>query len=429
MNIVEIIEKKRDKKTLTKEEIDFFIYQYISGNVKDYQASSLLMAIFLNGMNKEECTNLTISMANSGDIIDLSSIKGIKCDKHSTGGVGDKTSLALIPLVSIFTPIAKMSGRGLSHTGGTIDKMDALKMNTSLTMEDFIDEVNTIGCSIIGQTKNIAPADKLLYALRDVTGTVNSIPLIASSIMSKKIAAGSDAIVLDVKIGKGAFMKNLETGRELAKTMIDIGNLAGKKTTAILTGMDEPLGFAIGNSLEVIEAIETLKNNGPKDFEDLVLTIGSHMLFNTNHTNSLDDGKKILKEQIENGNGLKQLKLMVEYQKGNVNLLEDYELFKLSEKVEVTSKISGYIKNIDALKIGEGAMLLGGGRKFKEDIIDLGAGIVLNKKTGDYIEKGEPLFTMYSKKHSNDIKDSLMDAFEFSENITKHPKIIFEALQ
>lgn len=428
MDIIKIIENKRDKKIISKEEINFFVSEYTHGNIQDYQASALLMAIFLNGMNKEECTNLTIAMANSGDIIDLSPIKGMKCDKHSTGGVGDKTSLALIPLVSLFIPVAKMSGRGLSHTGGTIDKMDALKMDTNLKMEDFIKEVNTIGCSIIGQTKNIAPADKLLYALRDVTGTVNSIPLIASSIMSKKIAAGSDAIVLDVKIGNGAFMKTIEDGEKLAKTMIDIGNLAGRKTTAVLTNMDEPLGFTIGNSLEVIEAIETLKNNGPKDFEELVLTIGSHMLFNTKYTSSLEEGKNLIKEQIKNGNGLKQLEKMIEYQKGDINLLQNYSLFNLSDKVEIYSQTSGYIKNINALKIGESAMYLGGGRKHKDDIIDLGAGIVLNKKTGDYVEKNELLFTMYSKKYCNKIKDNIINSFTIEPNFIDKPQIIYKTL-
>lgn len=426
MDIIEIIQKKRDKNKLTKDEIDFFISNYTNGSIKDYQASSLLMAIFLNGMDEEECTNLTLAMANSGDLIDLSKIKGVKCDKHSTGGVGDKTSLALIPLVSLFIPVAKMSGRGLSHTGGTIDKMDAMGMDTSLSMDAFIEEVNTIGGSIIGQTKKIAPADKLLYALRDVTGTVDSIPLIASSIMSKKIAAGSDAIVLDVKIGSGAFMKNIQDGETLAKTMVDIGNLAGRKTTAVLTNMEEPLGFAVGNSLEVIEAINTLKNNGPKDFEELVLTLGSHMLFNTNFTKSLNEGKKLLKEQIENGNGLKQLEKIVRYQKGNEKCLYDYNNFPLSEKIEVTSTSTGYIKSIDALMIGESAMHLGGGRQFKEDSIDLGAGIVLNKKIGDKVDKGELLFTMYSKKHSEKIQKDIQNAFVITDEEVKTPKLILE---
>ncbi|MFV0502790.1 MAG: pyrimidine-nucleoside phosphorylase [Lachnospirales bacterium] len=432
MNIIRIIEKKRDKEVLSKEEIEWFVKEYTNGTMEDYQASSLLMAIVLNGMTKEECVNLTMAMANSGEILDLSSINGIKCDKHSTGGVGDKTTLVLAPLVaSCGVPVAKMSGRGLGHTGGTLDKIESIEgAEISMSMEQFIKQVNEIGIAVAGQTGNLAPADKKLYALRDVTGTVQSTPLIASSIMSKKIASGADAIVLDVKTGGGAFMKSIDAARELAKTMVDIGNGSGRVTKAVITNMEEPLGFAVGNSIEVIEAIETLKGNGPKDLLELVLELGSQMLINSKCVGTTEAGKKLLQEKIYNGEGLKKLVEFIKIQGGNSEVVMDYSKFKQPKyKVEIVAKEDGYIEKIIALKIGEAAMELGAGRRTKDDAIDMSAGILFNKKVGDSVKKGEKILTYFTDKDdSTYVADIIENSISISKEKVEKLQLIYEII-
>ncbi|OPZ92828.1 MAG: Pyrimidine-nucleoside phosphorylase [Firmicutes bacterium ADurb.Bin419] len=394
----DVIEKKRDGKELTVEEISFFIKNYCSGQIPDYQASALLMAIFLNGMSERETADLTEIMANSGDVIDLSSIEGVKVDKHSTGGVGDKTTLVLGAIVAACgVPVAKMSGRGLGHTGGTIDKLESIPgFRTALTKEEFISNVNKIGISVAGQTGNLAPADKKLYALRDVTATVNSIPLIASSIMSKKIACGADKIVLDVKTGSGAFMKSIEKSIELARTMVKIGNNLGRKTVAVVTDMDNPLGNAIGNSLEVIEAIETLKGNGPEDLEEVSLELAARMLVLAGTGDEIYCRNRA-REVINNGKALDKLAEMIELQGGNPGVIENYELFKKPKFVyDYTSEQDCYIESVTTDLLGIASMILGAGRETKESVIDYSAGIKLNKKTGMAVRKGELIATLYS---------------------------------
>lgn len=410
MRMYDIITKKRDGKKLTKEEIDFFIKGYTAGDIPDYQASALAMAIYFKGMDSEETANLTMAMAHSGDVLDLSPIKGIKVDKHSTGGVGDKTSLVLGPMVAALgIPVAKMSGRGLGHTGGTIDKLESFPgFVTGIGEETFFKNVNEIKIAIAGQTGNLAPADKKLYALRDVTGTVESIPLIAGSIMSKKIAAGADVIVLDVKTGSGAFMKTKEDALALAKAMVDIGNNVGRRTMAVVSSMEEPLGYAVGNSLEVIEAINTLKGEGPEDLLELCLTLGSHMVVGAGIADDEAKARAMLIDVIENGSALKKLAELVEYQNGDANAVYNTELLpKASIVKEFVSGYDGYVSNIQCLDVGNCAMILGGGRETKESIIDLSVGIVLNKKVGDYVKKGESLATFYA----ND-ENKLKQAFE-----------------
>lgn len=399
MRMYDLIMKKRKGEELTTEEINFFVDGFTKGEIPDYQASAMLMAIFFNKMNKRETADLTNAMVESGDKINLSSIKGIKVDKHSTGGVGDKTSICLTPLVaSLGIPVAKMSGRGLGHTGGTIDKLETFKgFSVELTEEQFMENVNKINIAIMGQSGNLVPADKKLYALRDVTATVDNMSLIASSIMSKKLASGADAIVLDVKVGDGAFMKTPETAKELAQEMVDIGKHLGRETIGVISDMDQPLGYAIGNSLEVIEAIELLKGNGPKDLLELTLTIGSNMLLCAKMAESEEEARKMLMENIENGKGLEKLKDFIKAQGGDITPIDDYSKFPQAKYVEkVTSPVDGYITKIHAEAFGLIAMELGAGRATKESKIDLAVGIVLNKKRGEKVNKGDVLAYIHS---------------------------------
>lgn len=410
MRMVDIIVKKRDGLSLTKEEINFAINGYVNGEVPDYQMSALAMAIVFKGMNNKEIVNLTSTMLHSGDIIDLSLIKGVKVDKHSTGGVGDKTSLVLGPLVaSCGAKLAKMSGRGLGHTGGTLDKLESIPgFKVNLDSNQFVKQVNDIGIAIVGQTANLVPADKKMYALRDVTGTVESIPLIASSIMSKKLASGSDTILLDVKFGSGAFMKNVNDAKKLAKTMVDIGKSLNKDTRAIITDMTQPLGLAIGNALEVKEAINTLHGNGPKDFVELCLSAGSIMLQQAKICNNLDDGRKLLEEKLKNGEAFNKFVEFVKAQNGDINYILDPNKLPIAKHIiEVRSENDGYVDEINCLEIGESAMRLGAGRKTINDTIDMAAGIILNKKVGDYVKKGEIL--CYAHTNIDDFKDIIID--------------------
>ncbi|SUM26262.1 pyrimidine-nucleoside phosphorylase [Staphylococcus epidermidis] len=411
MRMIDIIEKKRDGMSLTREEIEFFVNGYTRGEVPDYQASSLAMAIFFQDMNDEERAALTMSMVNSGERIDLSDINGIKVDKHSTGGVGDTTTLVLAPLVAaVGVPVAKMSGRGLGHTGGTIDKLESVKgFNVEISEKDFIKLVNDNQVAVIGQSGNLTPADKKLYALRDVTGTVNSIPLIASSIMSKKIAAGADAIVLDVKTGSGAFMKTLDDAEALAHAMVRIGNNVGRNTMAIISDMSQPLGNAVGNTLELKEAIATLKGNGPKDLTELVLTLGSQMVVLAEQAASLDEAREMLVDAIKTGKALNKFKTFLSNQGGDDSIVDSPEKLPSAKyQVEFKAKKDGFITEIIANEIGVASMMLGAGRQTKEDVIDLGVGIVLNKKVGEHVEKGENILTIHTNtKKIDDILNKL----------------------
>ncbi|WP_413981840.1 pyrimidine-nucleoside phosphorylase [Staphylococcus epidermidis] len=420
MRMIDIIEKKRDGKSLTKEEIEFFVNGYTHEEVPDYQASSLAMAIFIQDMNDEERAALTMSMVNSGEKIDLSDINGIKVDKHSTGGVGDTTTLVLAPLVAaVGVPVAKMSGRGLGHTGGTIDKLESVKgFNVEISEKDFIKLVNDNQVAVIGQSGNLTPADKKLYALRDVTGTVNSIPLIASSIMSKKIAAGADAIVLDVKTGSGAFMKTLDDAEALAHAMVRIGNNVGRNTMAIISDMSQPLGNAIGNALELKEAISTLKGNGPKDLTELVLTLGSQMVVLAEQATSLDEARQMLIDAIKTGKALNKFKTFLSNQGGDDSIVDSPEKLPSAKyQVEFKAKKDGYITEIIANEIGVASMMLGAGRQTKEDVIDLGVGIVLNKKVGEHVEKGENILTIHT--NTKEIDDIL---YKLDNSITIESK-------
>lgn len=420
MRMIDIIEKKRDGKSLTKEEIEFFVNGYTHGEVPDYQASSLAMAIFFQDMNDEERAALTMSMVNSGEKIDLSDINGIKVDKHSTGGVGDTTTLVLAPLVAaVGVPVAKMSGRGLGHTGGAIDKLESVKgFNVEISEKDFIKLVNDNQVAVIGQSGNLTPADKKLYALRDVTGTVNSIPLIASSIMSKKIAAGADAIVLDVKTGSGAFMKTLDDAEALAHAMVRIGNNVGRNTMAIISDMSQPLGNAIGNALELKEAIATLKGNGPKDLTELVLTLGSQMVVLAEQATSLDEARQMLIDAIKTGKALNKFKTFLSNQGGDDSIVDSPEKLPSAKyQVEFKAKKDGYITEIIANEIGVASMMLGAGRQTKEDVIDLGVGIVLNKKVGEHVEKGENILTIHT--NTKEIDDIL---YKLDNSITIESK-------
>ena len=423
MRMIDIIEKKRDGKPLSKEEIEFFIEGYTNGEIPDYQASSLAMAIFFQDMNEEERAHLTMAMVNSGDVIDLSDIEGIKVDKHSTGGVGDTTTLVLAPLVaSVGVPVAKMSGRGLGHTGGTIDKLESAKgFHVELTEDEFIKLVNENQVAVMGQSGNLTPADKKLYALRDVTGTVNSIPLIASSIMSKKIAAGADAIVLDVKTGSGAFMKTLEDAEALAHAMVSIGNNVGRNTMAIISDMSQPLGNAIGNGLELKEAIETLQGHGPEDLTELVLTLGSQMVVLAKKADNLKDARELLEASIQSGKALDKFKTFISNQGGDVSVIERPDSLEDAKyKIEYTAQKDGFISEMVANEIGVASMMLGAGRQTKEDMIDLSVGIVLNKKVGDEVNAGESILTIHSNKENvNDIFDKLDESIKIdSEGYT-----------
>lgn len=422
MRMVDIIEKKRDGQELTTAEINFFIEGYTKGEIPDYQASALTMAIYFQDMNDRERADLTRAMVESGDTIDLSAIDGVKVDKHSTGGVGDTTTLVLAPLVaSLGVPVAKMSGRGLGHTGGTIDKLESIAgFHVELTREQFIDLVNRDKVAVIGQSGNLTPADKKLYALRDVTGTVNSIPLIASSIMSKKIAAGADAIVLDVKTGDGAFMKTQEDAEELAHAMVRIGNHVGRKTIAIISDMSQPLGFAIGNALEVKEAIETLQGKGPKDLTELVLTLGSQMVILAGKAKTSEEAKEMLLDAIHSGKALAKFKEFLTNQGGDASIVDDLtKLPQAKYKIELPAKQSGYISRMVADEIGVASMILGAGRATKEDVIDLAVGLVLHKKVGDKVEEGESILTIYSNRENvEDVKQKLYDNIFIADTAT-----------
>ena len=419
MRMVDIIVKKRDGKILTKEEISFFVKGYVDGTIPDYQVSALAMAILFRGMNKEEITVLTDLMMHSGDIIDLSSIKGVKADKHSTGGVGDKTSLVLGPMVAACgVKIAKMSGRGLGHTGGTLDKMEAIPgMKIAISEQQFLRQVNEVGLAIVGQTGHLVPADKKLYSLRDVTGTVESIPLIASSVMSKKLASGSDTILLDVKFGSGAFMKDLESARELARTMVDIGDGLKRDTRAILTDMEQPLGLAVGNALEVKEAIETMHGKGPHEIVEKCLEAGANMHDQAKVVTDTKMGRKMLEKAIADGSAFNKLKEMVKAQGGDVSYIEHPDKFPLSKHiVEIHSENEGYVRRIEALEIGESAMRLGAGRETYDDVIDMSAGIVLRKKVGDFVKMGDVLCVVHTNKDEfASILNDIHHAFKFSK--------------
>ena len=403
MRIYDIIEKKRDGLELTKEEIEFFIEGVTSGAIPDYQTTALLMAIYLNGMSDRETSDLTIAMANSGDFADLSEIDGLTVDKHSTGGVGDKTTLIVVPVVAALGGrVAKMSGRGLGHTGGTVDKLESIPgFRAVLSPQQFFENVNKIGAAMIGQSGNLAPADKKLYALRDVTATVSSIPLIASSIMSKKIASGSDCIVLDVKVGSGAFMKNLQDAKLLARQMVSIGTACGRKVAAVLTNMDIPLGNNIGNSLEVIEAVRVLRSEQRGDLYEVSVELAANMLSLVGGGN-LDNCRKLAADAIEDGSAFLKLKEIVAAQGGDVRVLDDTTLFETARfSREITAAESGYVLRLDSERIGKSSVILGAGREEKDDEIDYSAGIVLAKKTGEFVNEGGVLATLYTNDESS----------------------------
>lgn len=407
--MVDLIEKKQKQLELTAEEVRWMIDGFTTGEVPDYQMSAMLMAIFYNGMTKEELSEMTMAMVESGDQIDLSGIEGIKVDKHSTGGVGDTTTLVLAPLVATLgVPVAKMSGRGLGHTGGTIDKLESIEgFHVEITEDEFIDFVNKNKLAVIGQTGNLTPADKKIYALRDVTSTVGSIPLIASSIMSKKIASGADAIVLDVKVGTGAFMKDIKQAEELAQTMVDIGNNVGRNTMAVISDMSQPLGVAIGNALEIKEAIDTLKGEGPEDLTELSLVLGSQMAYLAGVGESLEDARQMLEENIKNGKALEKFKVFIEAQGGNPDVVDnpDTMLPQAKYQIDVTADKEGYVTEIDAEELGVAGMLLGAGRATKDSELDLAAGLMLRKKIGDKVSVGDTLVTIHS--NSEDVDSSI----------------------
>lgn len=412
MRMYDIIMKKRNGGELSKEEIEFFVEGYTKGKIPDYQVSALMMAIYFQKMTENETLHLTMAMAHSGEMLDLTSINGIKVDKHSTGGVGDKTSLALTPTVAACgIPVAKMSGRGLGHTGGTIDKLESFPgFSTALTTEQFIHNVNEIGIAIMGQTADLAPADKKLYALRDVTATVDNMSLIASSIMSKKLAAGADAIVLDVKTGSGAFMKTEEDALSLAREMVQIGNNTGRRTVAVVSDMDQPLGRAIGNALEVRESIDTLKGCGPKDFEELCLTLGAQMLLAGGVVSDKEAAVEMLRKTISDGSALKKLAQFVEAQGGAAEAVYNPSMLPTASIVEpIVSETEGFITHIECDEIGICSLILGGGRETKESVIDLSVGLVLEKKVGDFVKKGDVLAYL----HANDKEKAKTAAMRF----------------
>jgi len=401
MQMVDLINKKKYNQKLTNEEIKFIVDGYTSGQIPDYQMSAFLMAVYFNNMDIEESTALALAMRDSGEVLDLSDIKGTKVDKHSTGGVGDKVSIILAPLVAhLGAKLAKMSGRGLGHTGGTIDKLESIPgFKVVLPLNAFKQQVKDIGCAIVGQSGDIAPADKVMYALRDVTATVDSMPLIASSIMSKKLASGADAIVLDVKVGSGAFMKTLEDGITLSKIMVDIGKKAGKKVTAILTGMEEPLGHKIGNALEIYESVETLEGHGPEDLTRVVSVISGHLLKHSDVVKDYESGYKLSYNTLRNGEALDTFYTFIQAQGGDVNFLKNKDQILTKTKTyEVKAKSSGYLEKVDALNFGIAGMKLGAGRATKDDVINLFVGIDLHKKIGDEVKEGETICTLYHEQ-------------------------------
>jgi pyrimidine-nucleoside phosphorylase len=432
MRMVDLIEKKRDGEELSSEEIKYIIDGYTDGSIPDYQISAFTMAVFFNGMTERETAELTMAMVESGDQINLSQIEGIKVDKHSTGGVGDTTTLVLGPLVAaVGVPVAKMSGRGLGHTGGTIDKLESVAgFHVEIENQEFIDLVNKNKIAVIGQSGNLTPADKKLYALRDVTATVDSIPMIASSIMSKKIAAGADAIVLDVKTGAGAFMKTIDDSRKLAKAMVQIGNNVGRSTMAIISDMSQPLGYAIGNALEVKEAIDTLKGEGPEDLTELCLVLGSNMVYLAKKASTLEEARQLLETAIKDGSALNTFKVFLASQGGDASVVDEpSNLPQAKYKIELEAKEDGYVKEMVADEIGTAAMLLGAGRATKESTIDLAVGLMLRKKIGEKVQKGESLVTIYSNfENVDEVKQKLYESITLSAEPTKAPTLIYESI-
>ena len=428
MNILEIIAKKRDKKVLSKEEIDFFVKNYTNGNITDYQAAALIMAIYINGMNYEETTSFTLAMAHSGEVLDLSEL-GMVVDKHSTGGIGDKITLILMPIIaSLGIPSAKMSGRGLGFTGGTVDKLESIPgYNTNIDISEFINNVKNIGISLMGQTLNLAPADKKIYDLRDTISCVESIPLIASSIMSKKIAAGAEKIVLEVTVGSGAFMKNIEDATKLSETMIGIGNLADKETICILTNMNQPIGYSIGNSLEVIEAVEALNGNMQDDVKDIILSLGSYMMKLAGKGDDIEQNKKMIMENINNKKALNKFKELIKNQGGDVSYIEDTSKFEKAKYIiPIKSEKIGYIKSMDNEKIGYISSSLGAGRLKKEDKINDKVGIIINKKIGDKVNVGDVLGFIHSDdiEVGNNAVKEMQNCYEFSDEYVEKQKHI-----
>lgn len=434
MRMIDIIKNKREHQELTKEEINFFVTEYTKGNIKDYQAAALVMAIFLNGMTERETADLTLAMAHSGEILDLSTLGEIIVDKHSTGGVGDKVSLILLPLVSsLGVPVAKMSGRGLGFTGGTVDKLESIPgYQTTINTEQFVKNVEKIGISMISQTLNLAPADKKLYALRDSISCVENIPLIASSIMSKKIASGAQKIVLDVTVGKGAFMKNIEEAKKLSNTMIEIGKLANRKTVCVLTNMNEPLGYAIGNSLEVIEAVKFLRGEMPEDLKQVVLELGAYMINLAGKGENLEENKNILLQNIENGKGYQKFIELVRNQGGDISYIEDLGKFPKAKYIEaIYSDEEGYVQEINSKEIGNLAGMLGAGREKKEDRIDSTVGIVLAKKIANRVEKGNILAYVHAndERRLRGVIQKLKNTIRISQDIVEKEKMIWEVIK
>ena len=433
MRIVDVILKKRNNIPLTNEEIHFVIDGYVKGDIPDYQISALLMAICFNGLNTEEQVSLTKEMLESGEQVDLSNIKGICVDKHSTGGVGDKTTLVVGPLfASCGLVLAKMSGRGLGHTGGTLDKLESIpNFSIDISSEDFYKQVNDINIAVIGQTANITPADKKLYALRDVTGTVDSIGLIASSIMSKKLASGAQSIILDVKVGDGAFMKNVHQAKELANAMINIGKSYNRNMIVVLSDMEQPLGNMVGNSIEVIEAIETLKGRGPESFRNFCFDLVAEMLVETKVCESKEKALDLIKQKIESKEALNKLREMIVYQHGDPRVIDDYSLFpQAKNKIPVISEEEGYVQRLNALEVGVGAMMLGAGRENKNDIIDLAVGIEVIKKVGDYVNKGDVLAYLYSNgKNEQQVYQKVLNGYKIVKEKVEKSKLILEVIK
>lgn len=434
MRMFDVIMKKRDGYELTDDEIREVIHGFVEGSVPDYQMSALLMAIYYQGMSNRETVTLTMEMAKSGDMLDLSGIEGVKVDKHSTGGIGDKTTLIVGPMVaSLGIPVAKMSGRGLGYTGGTIDKLESFDgFCTAMTLDEFTRHVNANKFALTGQTGNLTPADKKIYALRDVTATVDSIPLIASSIMSKKIASGADVIVLDVKMGSGAFMKDIDSARKLARTMVDIGKGVGRKVVGIITDMDQPLGLAVGNALEVMEAIDVLKGQGPKEVREICIVLGMYMVHLANPDISLDEARRLLIKSLDDGSALLKFKEFVKAQNGNPDTVEDYSLLPQAKFVhKVLAEQSGYITHIQADEVGASSIILGAGRERKEDIINKAVGIVLNKKVNDYVEKGDVLAYLHGddEEKMQIAARRLTAAYAYSKQPRTDYKLVYEIIE
>ncbi len=434
MRVTDLIEKKKANKELTKEEIHWFIKNYTLENIPDYQMSAFLMAVYFNGLSKNELTELTHAMRSSGDTLDLSEIKGIKVDKHSSGGVGDKVTLILIGIIgALDVPFAKMSGRGLGYTGGTIDKLESIPgFRSDLSTREFIDSVNSINVAIAAQTTELAPADKKLYALRDVTATVDEISLIASSIMSKKLASGCDGIVLDVTVGSGAFMKDVESARKLAQKMVEIGKNSDKETVAVLTNMDEPLGYGIGNSIEIAEAVRTLKGYGMPDVLEVVYTLGAYMLLIAKKANNIGEARVLMETAISNGSAYNKFLEFVQNQGGDISYVKNYDaLINASIIREVNAEESGYIHRIDARTVGEAVMALGGGRENLDDEIDASVGVVLNKKIGDQVKRGQILAYIYGNDENkvDTAYEMIVSAYEINEERIERPKMILDIIQ